>query len=83
MTNFYCEYCGYKAASVQELTAMNCIRHPLGLNKGKHKVYEGAEKAQYTCKYCGFQAGTIQALTGMNCIRHPAGANKGKHSPAL
>lgn len=83
MTNFYCEYCGYKTASVQSLTAMSCIRHPDGVNKGKHKLYEGSEKSMYTCKYCGYQTNSIQSLTSMNCIRHPNGANKGKHSPAL
>ena len=61
MTNFYCEYCGYKANSVQSLTVMLCLRHPQGMNKGKHKLYEGTEKSHYTCKYCGNQAGTIQA----------------------
>jgi len=83
MSNFYCEYCGYKAGSVQSLTAMNCIRHPSGMNKGRHKLYEGTEKVQYTCKYCGYQAGTIQILTGMRCLRHPSGMHKGSHAPAL
>lgn len=83
MSNFYCEYCGYKTTSVQSLTAMNCIRHPAGPNKGKHKLYEGSEKSKYTCKYCGYSVGSIQSLTSMNCIRHPNGANKGKHAPML
>ncbi len=83
MSFFYCEYCGYKAGSVQSLTCMSCIRHPAGPNKGKHKLYEGSEKALYTCKYCGYHVGSIQALTRMSCLRHPNGANKGNHSPAL
>lgn len=63
MSFFYCEYCGYKAGSVQSLTCMSCIRHPAGPNKGKHKLYEGSEKAMYTCKYCGYHVGSIQTLT--------------------
>lgn len=83
MTFVYCEYCGYKAVTIQSLTCMSCIRHPSGPNKGKHKLYEGSEKSRYTCKYCGYQIGSIDALTRMPCIRHPNGANKGKHAPAL
>lgn len=83
MANFYCEFCGFKTSSVQSLTAMSCIHHPLGPNKGKHKLYEGSEKVKYTCKYCGFQVASIQSLTAMSCIRHPSGPNKGKHVPAL
>ena len=53
MANFYCEYCGSKYSSVSSLTSCSCFRHPDGPNKGKHKLYEGSEKAQYVCKYCG------------------------------
>lgn len=83
MSNFYCEYCGFKAVSVMSLTSLNCMRHPFGVGKGKHKLYEGSEKSKYTCKYCGFQSGSIQSLTGLSCLRHPNGAGKGKHVPAL
>lgn len=83
MANFYCEYCGYKATSVQILTSMACFRHPIGPNKGKHKLYEGSEKSKYTCKYCGYSTNSIQLLTSMTCFRHPDGPNKGKHAPAL
>ena len=51
MANVYCKYCGNKAANVSGLTAMSCVKHPLGANKGKHVLYEGSEKSQYTCKH--------------------------------
>lgn len=83
MVNFYCEYCGRKFSSVQELTNQNCANHPSGFCKGKHKLYEGSEKTMYTCKYCGKQFRTIQEMTNINCSGHPNGFCKGKHSPAL
>lgn len=83
MANFYCEYCGQKFSSVSALTASPCFRHPLGANKGKHKLYEGSEKQKYTCKYCGQTFNSISAMTASPCFRHPNGANKGKHAPAL
>ncbi len=83
MANFYCEYCGTKSASVSALTSSHCMKHPNGPNKGKHKLYEGSEKAQYTCKYCGTKQQTLQGLTSMTCMKHPDGVAKGKHSPAL
>lgn len=83
MANYYCEYCGKKFTSVNTLTANNCIRHPNGQLKGKHKLYEGSEKKQYICKYCGQKFSSLTTLTGNNCIRHPNGQLKGKHSPAL
>lgn len=83
MTNCYCEYCGTKRPSVSSLTASSCQKHPLGSNKGKHKLYEGSEKTQYTCKYCGTNRSSITSLTSSSCSRHPDGSNKGKHSPAL
>jgi len=83
MANYYCEYCGQKFSSVSSLTASSCIRHPLGPNKGKHKLYEGSEKSKYTCKYCGQSFGSISSMTASSCIRHANGPNKGKHSPAL
>lgn len=46
----YCEYCGKKFASVRQLTSATCVRHPDGPNKGRHKLYEGTEKSEYTCK---------------------------------
>ena len=83
MANFYCEYCGMKYPSVMALTGGNCPRHPNGPGKGKHKLYEGSEKSQYTCKYCGMKYPSLTALTNSNCPRHPNGAGKGKHAPAL
>ncbi len=83
MANYYCEYCGTKSTSVFSLTGSSCIRHPKGEYKGKHKLYEGSEKAQYTCKYCGTNAHNIATLTAMSCPHHPDGAYKGKHAVAL
>ena len=83
MANFYCEYCGQKYSSASSLTIGNCMRHPNGSHKGKHKLYEGSEKSQYTCKYCGQKYGNISALTLGNCMRHPNGSHKGKHAPTL
>ncbi len=82
MANFYCEYCGQKFSSVSSLTGSNCSRHPDGAYKGRHKLYEGDEKSQYTCKYCGQKFSSISSLTGSSCYRHPDGANKGRHAPA-
>lgn len=48
MAKYYCEYCGTVRSSVSSLTASSCHRHPLGTNKGRHKLYEGSEKAKYT-----------------------------------
>ena len=81
--NYYCEYCGHKASSVQALVAGGCPRHPNGSLKGKHSVYQGGEKSQYICKYCGHKASTIQALVAGGCPRHPNGSLKGKHAPML
>lgn len=81
MTN--CKYCGTKASSISNLTISLCHRHPLGANKGKHALYEGAEKARYSCKHCGTSASSIANLTAAFCHRHPLGANKGRHEPAL
>jgi DNA-directed RNA polymerase subunit RPC12/RpoP len=83
MTNYYCEYCGAKASSIQSLTANSCFRHSLGPGKGKHKLYEGNEKSQYSCKYCGTSSSQITSLTANSCHRHPNGSGKGKHAPAL
>jgi len=83
MANFYCEFCGQKFSSVSSLTASTCSKHPLGIQKGKHKLYEGAEKAKYTCKYCGQQFSSISSMTASTCSKHPNGCQKGRHSPAL
>jgi len=83
MANFYCEYCGAKFSSVSSMTGATCTRHPAGVNKGKHSLYQGSEKSQYTCKYCGSKSSSISAMTGATCTRHPNGVNKGHHSPAL
>ena len=83
MANFYCEYCGFKTTSVSNLTSGSCMKHPNGALKGKHSLYEGSEKSQYTCKFCGGKASTISNLTNGNCMKHPHGALKGHHAPTL
>jgi DNA-directed RNA polymerase subunit RPC12/RpoP len=83
MANFYCEYCGQKFSSVSSLTASTCSKHPLGSFKGKHKLYEGSEKAKYTCKYCGQSFSSISSMTAATCSKHPSGVFKGRHAPAL
>ena len=83
MASFYCEYCGTKFISMSALTGTACYYHPLGCNKGKHKLYEGSEKSQYICKYCGLKYPNLKTLCGTTCTRHPQGVGKGKHSPAL
>lgn len=83
MANFYCEYCGQKFLTVQALTNNSCMQHPNGPMKGKHKLYEGGEKAQYVCKYCGMKNPKLSSLVINKCMKHPNGPMKGKHSPAL
>ena len=83
MTNSYCKYCGASASSVASLTSAFCVAHPSGPHRGRHALYEGGEKSQYTCKHCGTQTSSISSLTARLCIRHPDGANKGKHQPAV
>ena len=83
MANYYCEHCGAKFPSVSSLTSATCPKHPLGANKGKHKLYEGSEKAKYTCKYCGQTFSSISSMTSATCPKHPDGGNKGRHAPAL
>jgi DNA-directed RNA polymerase subunit RPC12/RpoP len=83
MANFYCEYCGTSASSIQSLTGSSCLRHPNGIKNGKHKLYEGSEKSKYVCKYCGTDASSINSLVGSHCSRHPQGFKAGKHAPAL
>jgi DNA-directed RNA polymerase subunit RPC12/RpoP len=75
MANFYCKHCGHKAPSIQVLTGQPCPKHPLGSNKGRHELYEGAEKSKYSCKYCGHSAPSIQVLVGQPCPKHPDGNN--------
>jgi DNA-directed RNA polymerase subunit RPC12/RpoP len=81
--NYYCKYCGSKNSSIVGLTNSACQRHPLGALKGKHTLYEGAEKAKYECKYCGTSNASIVGLTNSACQRHPLGALKGHHEPAM
>ena len=80
MANFYCEYCGQKFSSVSSLTGSSCYRHPDGANKGRHKLYEGDEKSQYTCKYCGQKSYKIKTLVLNRCHKNPVGD---RHIPAL
>ncbi|MBI4648329.1 MAG: hypothetical protein HY738_17525 [Bacteroidia bacterium] len=81
--NYYCKYCGYKSSSISSLTANLCPRHPSGAAKGKHALYEGAEKSSYTCKHCGNKSSSMSCLTANLCPRHPNGTAKGRHEPAL
>ena len=83
MAKFYCKYCGLSFSSIQSLTSTTCSRHPDGVGKGRHALYEGDEAPEYTCKYCGKRASTIASLTSQMCPRHPDGNGKGRHSPAL
>jgi predicted nucleic acid-binding Zn ribbon protein len=83
MENFYCEYCGKSFKNVAHLTSDACKKHPNGFWKGKHKLYEGGEKSQYTCKYCGKQFSNLVSLTSDTCKKHPDGFWKGTHAPAL
>lgn len=83
MANYYCEYCGTSKSNISILTQGNCVYHPLGNNKGKHKLYEGSEKKQYFCKYCGDKKSSISLLVQVTCMKHPNGNRKGRHSPAL
>jgi DNA-directed RNA polymerase subunit RPC12/RpoP len=83
MSNYYCENCGSKSSSIQDLTTNNCAKHPNGINKGRHSLYQGTEKSQYFCKYCGSKSSSIKDLTANKCFNHPNGVSKGFHSPAL
>lgn len=83
MANYYCEYCGKAYSTVKDLLNGSCSKHPLGCNKGKHKLYEGGDKAQYTCKYCGKTYKTIKDMVIGSCSKHPDGCNKGKHAPSM
>jgi DNA-directed RNA polymerase subunit RPC12/RpoP len=83
MANFYCEYCGAKFPSVASLVNNTCPKHPSGVHRGKHKLYEGGEKTKYTCKHCGTQFSSIASLVSNTCPKHPDGVHKGKHVPAL
>jgi hypothetical protein len=81
--SYYCKHCGTKASSIASLTASSCSRHPVGAHKGKHTLYEGAEKPKYECKHCGNSTSSISSLTASTCPRHPLGTHKGRHEPAL
>lgn len=83
MSKVNCEYCGEEKSTIQILTSNNCGKHPDGLYKGKHKLYEGFKKSKYDCKYCGEQKATLKILTANKCAKHPKGLYKGNHSPAL
>ena len=83
MANVYCEYCGERDSSIRTLVVKPCPKHPLGFLKGKHKLYEGGEKAMYTCKYCGATEKILKTLVVKPCPKHPNGFCKGNHAPAL
>ena len=78
-----CKWCGHRAASAAGLTGSACQRHPDGPGAGRHALYEGCEKSEYTCKWCGKRAVDIGSLTSSKCMRHPKGPGAGRHEPAL
>ena len=91
-----CKYCGQEAREARALLSSICPRHPDGFGKGKHALFEGAQrdeyvcvsayegsvKTSYTCKYCGQTARSVRALVSSTCPKHPSGFAKGRHSPA-
>lgn len=83
MSSYLCKYCGHKAASVAQLTAGACQRHPDGPGRGKHALYEGSEHGRYVCKHCGHKDSSLSILTAGVCQRHPNGPGKGRHAAAL
>ena len=83
MAKFFCKYCGNSFPNVRTLTAFTCPHHPNGPGKGKHVLYQGGEKEEYTCEYCGQRFRNFHTLVTFTCPRHPDGPGKGKHSPAL
>jgi hypothetical protein len=42
-------------------------------NRGKHILYEGSEKAQYSCKHCGTKNSSFSALVHNSCSRNEEG----------
>lgn len=81
MQKYYCENCGSKSNTISDLTEKLCYRHPLGSGEGKHKLYQGPEKAQYFCKYCTAISSSILSLTSSLCPQHPNGNFEGRHLP--
>jgi len=77
-TQYHYEYCGIMHAQISNLVATPCFRHPDGPNKGKHKLYEGTEKAHCNCIYCGTSTSSIANLTSIPCFRHPKDSKKRK-----
>lgn len=78
-----CKYCGMNFPNMTPLAGGTCGRHPDGPHKGRHALYEGTDKSQYTCKYCGMKFSNLNVLCAQPCGRHPQGPHKGRHSPAL
>ena len=76
----FCEYCGKKFHTVEDLAANLCKRHPDGAYSGKHKLYEGRIKKTYECAFCGKEAKSIADLTANKCKHSPTGGN---HRPRL
>lgn len=76
---FYCEYCGKKFDSIQDMAINSCKKHPEGILAGPHKLYEGStHKEWYECKYCGKRAKSIAELVSNKCKYAP---NGGWHRP--
>lgn len=75
-----CKYCGQEAREARALLSSICPRHPDGFGKGKHALFEGAQRDEYVCVYCGQTAKTLRALVSATCPRHPNGFAKGRHS---
>jgi hypothetical protein len=78
--NYYCKLCGMKYLDVNSLRSSYCSRN---LGGGKHVLYEGGEKPQYTCRFCYGTYSSIASMTGTMCSKHPMGMNKGRHEPAV
>lgn len=76
---YYCQYCGKDYKDVFTLTRCKCPRHPDGVFKGNHALYEAEEKPVYTCKLCGHKEKTIKALVMKKCPRSTLGTFKGNH----
>lgn len=79
----FCEYCGRQFPDARILASGTCSYHPDGPNRGRHKLYEGRPKSQYTCRYCGRTFSSIMQMVTAPCSCHPNGCNRGKHAPAL
>lgn len=77
--HFYCELCGAKYSTPKDLLNNSCLKNKVGMNIGRHVLYEGGEKSIYTCRYCGKQYSSIKDMVFNSCPRREFGE---KHAPA-